>query len=200
MIAHPSFLGAPELGKLARAGEWERAVVFRPGELLDESMVLPLVAGSDDVACEAFFKSAFFGVRRTGRPEDLARFVGSFAQVLASAGSGADFFGGVTRELGVPLAQRFRYAELGAEGAWRSVGPFRIDDPAAALTNLDEVWRELQSAPVGRDTVHDKALEFSYDNGDGTTHGVGLPVSDDGIIVRSALKVALRGFADASAR
>ena len=80
--------------------------------------------------------------------------------------------------LGIPLARDFRFAEVGAEGAWNSVGPFRIDDPAAALAGFEEMWQELTNAAVGRDLEHDKALEFSYANGDGSTHWIALPVSD----------------------
>lgn len=196
MIGHPCFLGAPQLGKLAFDGVWEQAVVFRPGELLDEQEAVGVVGQSGDIACEAFFGAAFFGVRRTGPSEELARFVVSFTRVLTATSGGAEFFAGVTEVLGIPLAQRFSHAELGAEGAWRSVGPFRIEDPAAALANLDEVWRKLQAAPVGREAVRDKALEFSYDNGDGTTHWFGFPVSDDGLIVRSLVAEALQDFAD----
>jgi hypothetical protein len=58
------------------------------------------------------------------------------------------------------------------------VGPFRIDDPVAALADFEAMWQKLADSAVGRDHEHDKALEFGYANGDGSTHWIALPVSD----------------------
>lgn len=140
---------------------------------------MPAVPGSArDVACEAFFGEAFFGVRFVG--PDPATSVTSFAHALA----GPDFFPAVVRDLGLPLAQRFTYAEVGAEGAWRSVGAFRIADPA------HPDWAVLMGSPVWHDTRHNKALEFSFDNGDGTTHWFALPLGRE--LTRTRVAEVLR--------
>jgi hypothetical protein len=180
LLQHPAFAGAPDKGKVALDGAWEQALTFRPGELIREAEVPPMVAAATDVACEAFFGDAFFGLRHVG--PDARRFVVTFGQALA----GPDFFAALTH---LPLAQDLQYAEIGAEGAWRSVGPYRLDslDP-------DGVWVGLQSTAVARDTVHDKALEFSFGNGDGTTHWFALPVSRAGHLDRDLLEQALVGW------
>jgi len=187
VIDDPRFTAAPTLGKLAIGGRWEQAVVFRPAQFESESEVLAHLGQSAEVACEAFFGSAFFGVRRYGH--DLARFVVAFADAMGSAASGSEFFEAVA-DLGVALETNFRFAELGAEGAWDSVGPFRIDDPWSASVNTDALWRDLVASPVGQDTHHDKALEFTYAGG--ATHWLALPVSDSGRISRRQVEAALR--------
>jgi hypothetical protein len=102
----------------------------------------------------------------------------------------------VADTLHVPLGRAFRYAEIGAEGAWNSVGAFRIDDPGNAFEGFDELWRDVSQSAVGRDTTHQKALEFSYDNGrgDGTSHWFALPVSSGQALDRSMVKSALQRF------
>jgi hypothetical protein len=187
VIDDPRFTAAPDLGKLAMDGNWERAVVFHRSQFTSESEVRAYLGQSDEVACEAFFGSAFFGVRVYG--PDLARFVVAFADAMGSATSGSEFFQAV-EELGVALGTDFRFAELGAEGAWNSVGPFRINDPWAALADTDALWRDLAASPAGRDTHHDKALEFTYAGG--ATHWLALPVSDAGVISRGMLEESLR--------
>jgi hypothetical protein len=171
------FRDAPGFGKVAVNGAWEQAVSFRPGEFLGSEEILAFLSGGEEVACEAFFGAAFVGVRRTGPPEELARFVADFARLVAWASTGADFFRALEVDLEVPLARDFQYSEVGAEGAWNSVGPFRIDDPVAALADFEAMWQKLADSAVGQDHEHDKALEFSYANGDGSTHWIALPVS-----------------------
>lgn len=194
MIDLPQFRAAPDAGKVAGAGRWETAVAFQPGELTDVAAAADVVAGASDVACEAFFSASFIGLRRTGPPADLARFIVTFAECLRDAVDGDHFVSVLAGATGVPFLRDFRYAEVGAEGAWRSVGAFRIRDPGGFLADLDTQWPHLAATSLGRDTAHDKALEFSYDNGwsDGTTHWVALPVSDDRRLSRSMLTDALR--------
>ena len=120
---------------MAVDGVWEEAVTFAPGEV-------PEVQG-ENVACEAFFGEAFFGLRTA----DVARFSHAMTE--------PDFFAAIEREFG--LGGHFTFAEIGAEGAWRSVGALRLGD------EVD--WETLQSAPVWQDTTHNKALEFSFDRG-----------------------------------
>ncbi len=172
------FSGTPDLGKLAVDGCWEEAVAFAPGELTSAAEVEALVGDATDVACEAFFGQAFFGTRQTS---DGVDFVLWFARALARPG----FFEEVGQRF--PLGRDFEYAELGAEGAWRSVGAYRLGD-------LDRLWDDLQEHPVWLDTTHEKALEFSYANGDGTTHWFALPVSEGGRISWPMVQAALWEF------
>lgn len=176
------FRSAPEFGKLAVGGVWEQAVVFRPGQV-------PAFGGlAGEVACEAFFGDAFFGVRRRGRVAELEDFVAAFAAAMTAA-DGAAFFAAM-RDLGVPLRQRFLHAEVGAEGAWRSLGAVRLDGPAA--------WQRLMASPLWRDTSHAKAIEFVYDNGDDTTHWFALPVSRGGRIVPEMLRRSEQALGEAA--
>lgn len=142
----------------------------------------PQVDGSvSEVACEAFFGSAFFGVRYVG--PDVRGFVASFSRALATP----DFFGAFAD---LPLGQDFEFAEVGAEGAWRSIGAYRFDP----LLPVEVVWEQGGKTQVWADTSHAKALEFTYANGDGTSHWFALPVSHEGRIQRSELSAALAWF------
>lgn len=184
------FRAPPQFGKLAVDGEWERAVTFQPGEYTEEAQAAEFLAGGSEVACEAFFGAAFFGVRRRGATGELSRFVALFARAVASSGDGAELLRAMATAR-VPLGRDFRFAEIGAEGAWNSVGPFRLDDPAAALADFDATWLALEHSNVGREAAHHKAVEFSFDNGDGTTHWFALPVSHARRLDRTRLAEAL---------
>lgn len=188
IIDHPRFTAAPTVGKLAIGGRWEQAVTFRPSDLRRRD-VEEFLGEHEEIACEAFFGSAFFGVR-THRP-DAAEFVIAFARAMRSAASGSAFFEAV-RDLGVDLEATFQFAELGAEGAWSSVGPLRIQDPCQALCDTDALWDEVRSSPVGRDLLHDKALEFTFSGG--RFHWFALPVSDQHVMSRARLEDALQAF------
>lgn len=194
MRDHPAFSGTPDHLKIAVDGVWEEAVTVA---LSDGAAALSGVRTdlATDVACEAFFGGAFFGVRQRGTSEQMAGFVDTFATAAVEAGSGPELFDDVAVSLGIPVASHFRYCELGAEGAWRTVGPLRINDPAAALTDTDALWAQVRSSSVGRDASHPKALEFTYANGDDTTtHWFALPVSEGALIDRAALESALSAF------
>jgi hypothetical protein len=188
MVDHPRFAAAPTVGKLAIAGRWEQALVFEPSDLTAQD-VEELLGEHEEISCEAFFGSAFFGVR-THQP-DAVESVLAFASAMRSAASGSAFFAAV-RDLGVGLEADFQFAELGAEGAWNSVGPLRIEDPCAALSDANSLWNEVRSSPVGRDLLHDKALEFTFSGG--KAHWFALPVSEQNVISRSRLEEALRAF------
>lgn len=172
------FTAAPDYGKLAVAGRWEEAIRFAPGEP-------PVGQFRDEVACEAFFGQAFFGVRRRGTAEKLAAFVVEFAEAMRG-----QFFERLLR-MGIPLRQRFLYAEIGAEGAWNSIGALRIPDPDVALVEVEDLWGALTESAVYQDREHPKALEYVYDNGDGTTHWYAVPLSTDGRLLYSKLVSAL---------
>lgn len=184
------FRAAPQFGKLAVDGAWERAVTFQPGQYTDEAQAAAYLAGGHEVACEAFFGAAFFGIRRRGAPEHLSRFVACFGRAVAASGDGAELLRAMAAA-GVPVARDFGYAEIGAEGAWSSVGPFRVADPTSALADFGATWLAVARSNVGLDVAYDKAVEFSFDNGDGTTHWFALPVSRAQRLDRAMLADAL---------
>lgn len=191
MIPGHPFRSAPDAGKLAVAGAWEDAVAFAPGDFTEQTQALEYLGASPEVACEAFFEKAFFGARRSGSPDQLAHFIATFARAIRDARTGEDFFATLRRDLGIRIDGTFLYAELGAEGAWASVGPVRIDPLAPAAAALAAVAQ----SPLAHDADHDKALEFTYDNGDGATHWVAWPVSHDREINPALLDQALDWFA-----
>lgn len=182
----PFFTPAPTMGKVAVGGRWEQALVFRPSQLSTKQLEDQLGA-SEEVACEAFFGSAFFGMRVHG--PDPARFVKAFADAMGGAADGPEFFTAV-EGLGAALETGFGFAEVGAEGAWNTVGPFRIERPCDV--DFEVLWRDLTTSPVGRDRTHDKAVEFTFSGG--ITHWFALPVSTEGVLVRDKLEAALRTF------
>lgn len=196
VIDWPEFQHRAELGKLALGGHWESAVTFRRGDFMTQTEAMAYLGESREVTCEAFFGASFFGIRLHGDPRELARDVVHFAQSMEAADSGRQLLTAVADALQVPLGRDFRYAEIGAEGAWNSVGAFRIDDPYA-LKEFDDLWREVSASAVGRDTTHQEALEFTYDNdrGDGTNHWFALPVSTRDMLDRSKVTSALQRFA-----
>ncbi len=174
------------MGKVAVGGRWEEALVFQPSPVGPAGLVEHL-GTSEEVACEAFFGAAFFGMRVHGPAP--ARFVRAFVDAMSGAADGAEFFTAV-EGLGVALETGFGFAEVGAEGAWTTVGPFRIERPCDV--DVDVLWERLVASPVGRDRTHDKAVEFTFSGG--ITHWFALPVSTEGVLVRDKLEAALRTF------
>ena len=148
-------------------------MTFRGGEFVTLAEALSYLGDSREVACEAFFGLPFFGIRLHGALTELAKDVAHFAQALQTADSGRQLPGDRRRHFARVIGRDFRYAEIGAEGAWNSVGAFRID----VLKEFDQLWREVSESSVGCDTTRQKALEFSYDNGrgDGTSHWLRCP-------------------------
>jgi hypothetical protein len=136
-------------------------------------------------------------MRQVGNSHQLRAFVGAFAAAAATADCGPALFERIAGACGIEIGRHFRYCELGAEGAWQSVGAMRIDDPAAALADTDALWTAVCSAPVAQETSHPKALEFTFANGPGigdATHWFALPVSVGTRIDRAAFEAALAAY------
>ncbi len=197
ILESPHFSGPPSLGKMASGGEWERAENFLPGEYTSEDEVKRYLGSKEEIACEAFFGDTFFGARKRGRPDDLLRFVLDFNRAFASSTSGGDFFRRVEERPGIPVGKGFLFAEVGAVDAWKSVGPFRIDDPCAALERFEELVSRLERSPAGLEHEHPKAVEFAFEGG-GFEHWIALPVSEGSAIVPSMLQDALRRWCESS--
>jgi hypothetical protein len=196
MKTHENFDQRPDRGQLAFDGNWEEALSFLPGKFRTEAEVVEYLGKRAEVAFEAFFRDSFFGIRRRGKSEDLVHFVRASAEALHSAKPG-EFFQMLSNSLELPLAERFKHAEIGADRAWKSVGPFVIADPKVALESLDSLWTLLLKSPVGRNETRPKAIEFAYDNGDGTTHWFAFSVSENNppyAISRSKIKNALETY------
>lgn len=81
-----------------------------------------------------------------------------------------------------------------AVDAWQSVGSFPIQDPASAISSMNGLWSQLEMSAVGQNNSHPKAVEFAFDNGDGTTHWIALPISNGPKIIREKLEAALMSF------
>lgn len=197
ILSGPLFSGAPSLGKMAAGGEWEKAETFQPGEYTFEDEVKRYLGSKEEIACEAFFGDAFFGARKRGTPEELLRFVLDFNRALASSTSGGDFFRHVIERPGISVGSGFLFAEVGAVDAWKSVGPFRIEDPRVALERFEELLSRLERSPAGREREHNKAVEFAFD-GYGCEHWIAFPVSEGPLIVPTMLKDALRMWCESS--
>lgn len=193
------FSGPPSIGKMASGGEWEKAENFHPGEYTSEDEVKGYLGSKDEIACEAFFGDAFFGARKRGTPHELLCFVLDFNRALASSVSGHDFFRRVAERPGIPVGSGFLFAEVGAVDAWKSVGPFRIEDLSAAMEHFEELLNRLERSPVSQERAHTKAVEFAFD-GCGCEHWIALPVSEGPLIVPSMLEDALRRWCESNAR
>ena len=88
MIKHPNFSMSPTVMKVAENAEWERAKIFRVEEYTGHAQISSFVQNREEIACEAFFKDTFFGLRRRGSPQEILRFVQTFADITTSAQSG----------------------------------------------------------------------------------------------------------------
>lgn len=199
IIGSHLFNEPPSLGKMAAGGEWERAEIFQPGRFISEEEVKKYLGSKEEIACEAFFGDAFFGARKRGTSEELLRFVLDFNGALASSVSGRDFFRHVVERPGISVGSGFLFAEVGAVDAWKSVGPFRIEDLSAAMEHFGELLNRLERSPVSQERAHTKAVEFAFDGG-GCEHWIALPVSEGSLIVPSMLEDALRKWCESSER
>ncbi len=169
--------GRPLFGKLALGGCWEQARLFDAG--LGEQQARQWLAGSEEVACEAFFEDGFVGVRRRGTPEQVLAFVLGFARAMRE-----DDFADALRTLGVPVGEHLLFTEIGAEGAWNSIGPVRVPGDLALLASA------LAGTALQDDRAHTKFLECVFDNADGTTHWIARNVTRDGQIDLTSVRAA----------
>lgn len=201
MFNSAAFRSPPSFGQLAADGEWEKAVKFSPDEFQKESEVRDYLGQRTEVAFEAFFDGAFFGVRRRGTPEILVRFILEAARAFYSSRSGPEMFLAIADSECFSLANEFLTSEIGAVNAWLSVGAFSLPDPISAVTDFDAIWETLQLHPVSQNSTHQKAIEFAFDNGDGTTHWFAFLVSSDAPpfeINRDKLHAALVSYVNCS--
>ncbi len=172
----PHFASKPTSGQFAKNGVWEDAWSFTADGLPDTASVDAYLGESTEVAFEAFFGDAFFGVRMAGSPSVIRAFADHCLQAMRAANQGeflVEALGGLL-QCG-PLGEHLAFAEVGAVNAWRSVGAFRIDMPCIAGHARDSVWAALQRSPVGHDAQHPKAIEFACEHP--LPHWFGIPVS-----------------------
>ncbi len=169
----PQFMSAPGMCQFAKDGVWEQAWSF-PGDRLPSPPELDsYLANRGEVAFEAFFGSAFFGARLTGTTPEVKAFSLKCIKALTDRATLFDTF---KREIGCPVfGQKPDFAEIGCVNAWRSIGAFRISDLQAASSGFELLWDAICDSPVGRDTVHAKAIEFAFKQP--LEHWFGIPVS-----------------------
>jgi hypothetical protein len=172
----PQFMSAPTLFQFAKDGVWEQAWAFPRDRAPSLPELESYLANRTEVAFEAFFGSAFFGARLSGTTPEVKAFG---LQCLKAFSAQASFFDTFKREIGCPvLGQKPDFAEVGCVNAWRSTGAFRISDLQAASSGFELLWRLIEDSPVGRDTVHAKAIEFAFKQP--VAHWFGIPVSIEG--------------------
>lgn len=165
MTLPPAFHRRPTLGQFAKDGAWEAAWAFPPAQPPSPERLHDYLAGTPELAFEAFFGDAFLGLRLRGEPPAVAAQARACVDALREAADGIDFLTRLAAGLGLPGHYAFAgppdFAEVGAVNAWRSVGGFRIEPPSRLLDDFEGVWQALAASPVGRDTVHRKAIEFA---------------------------------------
>lgn len=176
IINHPAFEARPTLGQFAKGGQWETAWAFGIDALPSSEQVRNYLDGATEVAFEAFFDFAFFGIRLRGMTQETARRAFECVAAFKNSVDGASFFADLSRRLELDtLGRDVAFGEVGAVNAWRSVGPFRIDRLCDFSERFDVLWRSLGASSVGRDVLHRKAIEFAYDAP--VPHWFALPVS-----------------------
>lgn len=184
----PQLMSKSTTCQFAKDGVWEQAWAFpsdRPPSLptLDDYL-----DNRTEIAFEAFFGRAFFGVRFSGTAPEVRAFS---IMCLKAVCAQASFFDTLRNEIGCPsLEQKSDFAEIGCVNAWRSIGAFRISDLQPAISEFELLWHAICDSPVGRDTDHAKAIEFAFKQP--LEHWFGIPVSfEDGSNLVS--KMLLRG-------
>ena len=176
LIEHPAFKARPDRGQFAKGGQWEDAWAFAFDPAPSFEDVRHYLDGSTEVAFEAFFDDAFFGLRLRGTARDTARRAVECVAAATHATDGASFFTDLSRRLELDaLGCAVSFAEVCAVNAWRSVGPFRIDRLADVSERFGTLWPSLCSSAVGKDVAHRKAVELAQDKP--VPHWFALPVS-----------------------
>jgi len=89
---HPAFRVRPSLGQFAKSGSWEAAWSFDLSELPDPGAVRCYLAGAPEIAFEAFFDEAFFGIRFAGEPPMVESLALGGLTALNTAACGEDLF------------------------------------------------------------------------------------------------------------
>jgi hypothetical protein len=177
MQPYPAFRSNPTSGQFAKNGAWEQAWSFDRTAVPDDAGVVSYLANTSEVAFEAFFGDAFFGIRFAGLPLAIEAFALNCVRAFREEGGGDSFFSALRENLGVEIfGSKVAFAEVGSVNAWRSVGAFRIEKPQYALANLEEVLTSLASSSVAQDPSHRKAIEFAFK--EPIPHWLGIPVSD----------------------
>ena len=172
----PQFSSAPTLCQFAKDGVWEEAWSFPSDRLPSLPELESYLANRTEIAFEAFFGRAFFGVRLSGTTPEVKAFS---IQCLKAASTQASFFDALRHELGCPvLGQKPDFAEVGCVNAWRSKGGFRIAQPQPCASEFELLWDLIEGSPVGSDTDHPKAIEFAFKQP--LEHWFGIPVSVEG--------------------
>lgn len=170
------FQGPPTSAQFAKAGAWETAWSFDATQPPADEAVIAYLDGCTELAFEALFGPAFFGVRLVGTPAQVRAFAfDSLAALRASRGG--LFFQEMQQRFQLPVkGAPVAFTELGCVNAWKSIGSLRFDDPQAAAASFDDTWRQVQASPLARDTRHLKALEYAYESP--LAHWFGVPVGE----------------------
>jgi hypothetical protein len=170
------FQGLPTTGQFAQAGAWESAWSFGAEAPPSDTALIAYLDGCTELAFEAFFGHAFFGLRLAGTPAQVQAFARESLAALRASRDGS-FFAQVRQRFKLPLAGAApAFTELGCVNAWKSIGTVRFDDPQAAAAAFDDTWRRVQDSPLARDTHHVKALEYAFEAP--LAHWFGVPVSE----------------------
>ena len=169
------FSSAPTSAQFAKEGEWERAWSFVSHELPDRATVFTYLAGSREVAFEAFFGLAFFGARYVGDPQGVEHFASRCLNALRAKAK--PFLVEASELLGFPNpGDACSYSEIGCVNAWCSVGPLRLPDPLSALADFEATWFAVQRSRPYTNTTHPKAIEFVFTHP--LLHWFGIPISE----------------------
>jgi hypothetical protein len=166
---------AATAAQFARNGAWEQAFAVDP-QVPDAQALARYLDGAGEIAFEAFFGEAFFGVRRTGSAAEVAAFAQACVRALPDDG-GSPFLSRLAQAIGVPAADaRCVLAEVGCVNAWRSVGSVGAPFPFATARDTEAFIARVAASPVWSDTTHAKAIEFGFEAP--LPHWIALPVSD----------------------
>jgi hypothetical protein len=162
MISHPAFKALPNLGQFAKNGVWEDAWAFPQHTLPSHAQISDYLAGTTEIAFEAFFGDAFFGARFHGGAQDVAQFASSCVNAMCAAADGASFFSHISQSIFLDgFGEEITFSEVGAVNSWQSVGPIKIGSPQEALQDFDALWTTLTAAPLASNASHGKAVEFA---------------------------------------
>jgi hypothetical protein len=187
------FQGPPTTAQFAKGGSWETAWSFDADHPPTDAAVVAYLDHCTELAFEAFFGQAFFGVRLVGTAAQVQAFALEGLRALGASRHGG-FFAQMQQRFQLPVpGAPLAFTELGCVNAWQSIGTLRFDDPQAAAAHFDDTWRQVQASPLARDTRHAKALEYAHSAP--LAHWFGVPVCEADApfeLDRSALLQALQ--------
>ena len=166
----------PSTGQFAINGIWENTLSFKAHQPPSIDEIKTYFSDRNELAFELFFGELFFGVRFTGTPAYILELSEHCLKCMSIHSDLASFIKAVAdHTLCGKLCHEMDYMEIGAVNAWKSIGSFRLPPLKDEPVDMNELWSEICTTPLAKDSKHPKAIEVAYNKP--LHHWLGFPVS-----------------------